>query len=609
MPERETRPPEPPETSAAPSETMPDVTETQPIAETTPAGPDPTEPPTEPSTHAPVETETDSAGKLTGLFRYDDEDRLIEETHYLENGKIDGALKTESCRDYTDDGQPGNYEETQYYEDGTSVRARLSVTDRRYRIEYDEQGREILREAKSLDGSVTEQRITREYAEDGSDRCTVTNEHILGDGRHVSEVTTYVDGVCREWITSTEGDDYTNYYVYDELGRRVRDESLSLDGFLLRTNQYEFFGDSSQYSRYYYSAWDAEANAYSETEYLYDENGTARQLSWKESDGRLETRKNNEKGEALLTELYYASGQIAGRRSYEYYADSDYFSRQSWTEWDEDGSVLQESVTTYYENGRTKRYQAKSSDGTSDISEYNEDGNQTLRACWKNGVLQYRTSWTYYPSAAVAVCDVVYEDFDEDGKLDQQVTEHFLEDGSFFSRDCVYGDGSAEYSEFKDGSQSLIRRFYPDGTLETYWYIGEDGISRQTDYYESGAVHYYREETGDLQLLYEAYTEAGILRRRETNQPDGFYEHVDFYPSSGLMARQDIKDASGTFCREFNEDGKIRTEVRHAPDEAGTYLGYTYWQYFEEGGVKKVRISVFDSNNTLISETVENVAD
>ena len=609
-------PPAVPETTAPEPETTVDHPQggTGPATETTEP---PTEPPTEPSTHAPVETETDSEGRLSALRRYDENDRLIEETVYRESGKTDytavfeyydnGAKKSESRQDYDENGLAGRYERIEYHEDGESVRLKLTRSDQEYRYEYDAQGREIRRETRSLDGTQLTRRVTHEYAGESSDDYVYTEDYLLSDGRMVHSVSKYEGGQCRENTSTVEGDSFSRQVLYDELGRCVRDSKFAADGFLFSSNEYDYYGDGSQYSRYYYAEWNEEFSAYRESEYFYSEDGTAVDLTWKDADGSLEHHENDEKGRPLLIETFYANGQPKAHTERSYHASTGEYAEEQVYEWDEDGSFLQESITIYYENGNEKSFYLKNKKGDEYYQENNENRDQTFYTETKNGVLRYRDTREYHANGWIS--RHLSESFREDGQPDSLNEDYYLENGDLLSHRYVYDDGSSEYYEYKDDKTVLHRRFYPSGNLLSWWYPGEGGISYQYEYYESGQTYRYYEFGEESTILrYERYSEAGVLTESEINNPDGTYDQCRFSEETGLIYRQYLKDATGRYERTF-EKGRITREIRWAANEEGTYLGYTDWYYFEDGGVKKVRISIYDGNNDLVSETVEDDKD
>ena len=619
--EPETSPVQPPESMPETSPVIPETTAPEP--ETTVDHPqggtgpatETTVPPAEPSTHAAVETETDSEGRLRVLFRYDENDRLIEKTVYRKDGKTDsvisfeyydnGAKKSESCQDYDENGQAGQYRRIGYYADGKKL-LDLTRSDQEYRYEYDEQGRETLRQTMSLDGSQLIRRLTHEYAGESSDDYIVTSD-FLRDGLMEHQVTKFEGGQRREYSFSTEGEGFSTQILYDELGRCIKDSALREDGLLLSCNEYTYYGDSSEYSRYFYTRWFEEYEAYRETEYLYNEAGTAVELTWKGEDGICEHQKNNEQGCRILLERSYPNGSPELREEYSYFPDSDRYAETKRTEWYEDGSLNYEAVSTYYESGNEKTWYSVSGDGSETICEYLDGNLRTLYAEKKNGVVTYRDSREYHPDGGIA--RQTREHFTEDGQPDSLIEEYYQEDGALSSTRQVYESGSSYYAEFKNGQPVLIRHCYPDGTPSAYWYKGDDGISYQYEYYENGQTKVYFEQSDEIYLLYETYNENGVLIGRDVNTPDGFYDWREFSETSGIMFYQKLKDESGIYVRNFNEEGKITRENRYAPDAEGSYLGYTGWYYFEDGGVKKVRISVYDSSSNLVSETVEDDKD
>ena len=609
----ETLPVQPPETSPAVPESTEAIQETtvdHPQGGTGPAD-ETTEAPPVPSTHAAVETETGSQGHLSKLRRYDENDRLAEETAYREDGKPyytvryeyydDGAKKSESRQDYDENGLAGRYERIEYHEDGKSVRMQLTRSDQEYRYEYDARGRETLRQTMSLDGSELISRTRREYGgEDGDYVCTQDYRFPDGQKVHIEEI--YKNNSLRQMISSIEGDGFWTKTVYDELGRCIQHDKYAPDGFLLASNEYQYYGESDQYSRYYYAKWSEEFGAYSETIYLYDEAGTPIHTTWREADGSREHHQNNAEGYEILRECFYPGDVPQQSIEYSYFPGSGQFSETTRTEWNEDGSFNYKITTTYYESGFKKSWHDVSGDGTVTYAEYLDGDLRTLYTVTKNGVLTSRESRAYHPDGSIA--RITREQFTEDGQPASLTEECYQENGDPASTRYVYVDGSSFYTEYKGGTSVLVRRWYPDGTLASYWYIDDEGISHQYSYYENGQPELHFEENGDIYLLYETYAESGALISRSTRTLDGFYEYCNFSETSGLMYYQKLKDATGIYVRNF-EEGKPTREVRYAPDADGSYLGYTDWFYFEEGGVRKVRISVYDSSNTLVSETEE----
>ena len=154
---------------------------------------------------------------------------------------------------------------------------------------------------------------------------------------------------------------------------------------------------------------------------------------------------------------------------------------------------------------------------------------------------------------------------------------------------------------YEDGRTRLVQEYYSNGTKRYEDVISEDGIEESTDWFENGAIKSHNVWKDGLQTLHETFQDNGNRYSLEIHRPDGTYT-TRRYDGEGRADYEDDYTSDTYYDRRFSE-GRMFLErrTRRADD---VYLGSTEWEYFEEGGVKKIRISENDENGVQTSQTV-----
>jgi hypothetical protein len=143
------------------------------------------------------------------------------------------------------------------------------------------------------------------------------------------------------------------------------------------------------------------------------------------------------------------------------------------------------------------------------------------------------------------------------------------------------------------------------GNTDSLWFLNEDGSATQKDFHPNGqlAAHYEWNAAGD-RVLFESFTKEGLRESYEATLEDGTVDERT-YDDNGLLWYQDLYTPEIYYDRRFSE-GRMFLERRSKNDEGYTYLGSTVYNYYEEGGVKKIRISENDQNGTMIDQKIVN---
>ena len=543
---------------------------------------------------------SDSDGKLLKTSEtYPGGQQLRYERTY-EYGENDRVLH-DVQQEWAEDGSLLALGDCIYYPDG-NVKLTTSIfrwkNDTRYTYEYDETGREIRYEAESLDGRYHCEAV-RTYSEDGY----VINMSSLENGETWQEVVrcdTEDRTIDHLWIRE---DGSTEYYLYDKQERVTEEEYKNADGFVTRTEKYEFFSeDSRQHSYSCEAVWEEENNGYYIVEDWYHEDGWI----WKDAivypDGSRFSSEANANGNTTVSDYWYPNGVHQSHSEHEYYEDTGWRAAYSEQAWNEDGTDNYLSQETYYPNGWTKTYYYVAPDKAIYHYEYDEYGNQVLYETGENGVITFSRKETYTADGSTKTF-VSEEHFNDDGSFSCRLEWTLYPNGqtAIFSR--IYDYGTETYREFyEDGSTKLNQEFFTDGTKSYEDIVSEDGSEDATYWHENGQVrtHLMWNADGD-QILSETFQENGSRINWDIRRPDGT-RTVRRYDGEGLLWYEDDYTEDTYYDRRFS-GGRMFLERRSRRSD-DVYLGCTEWEYFEEGGVKKIRISANDENSIMISQTV-----
>ena len=196
----------------------------------------------------------------------------------------------------------------------------------------------------------------------------------------------------------------------------------------------------------------------------------------------------------------------------------------------------------------------------------------------------------------------------EDGTLSDWKDEYYYADGSLKKKHYGSVGGWEETYEFReDGTEKLEIDINPAGTKVYEYVLSDDGSYEIRQWHDNGLLAVYRYSDAEgLHSLYEQYLDNGILYVRNENGPDGFVHYRTYDSGTGLLRFETlVKD--GIYHDRYYEEGRLVVDRRyHALADGGydVYLGNTVWEYFTEGGVKKIRISEDDEKGTTISQKV-----
>ena len=153
------------------------------------------------------------------------------------------------------------------------------------------------------------------------------------------------------------------------------------------------------------------------------------------------------------------------------------------------------------------------------------------------------------------------------------------------------------------GEITLEQHFYASLQIADEMIRHEDGSSSQKYWYENGSLDRRYEWNADgLKVLEEAFTEEGIRVRWTVRRPNGTSDERA-YGGDGLLVHQYEYTTDRLYDRTY-QNGRMIVERRSLRDDDHTYLGSTEWEYYEEDGVKKIRISESDPSGTMTGQKV-----
>ncbi len=527
--------------------------------------------------------------------------------HLTREFDAENRQTAEQFANWNEDGSLSTRGEYTYWPNGNTKTARLVPTwntDAEFFDEYDELGRKIYSEwnyaSTGIHGHSEEEyygdsnALLRSSTSDwDGDQLTVTEREYDKDGHEIRRQITNPDGSV--WLC-----------LYNEDGRPLHEENTSPDGVLLSLYEAEYYPGSSQVSHMTDKTWNEEDKGYDFSENWYSADGIQLREEKTFADGSGSSSEYNGNGDLLLSESRYPGGQKESRTENDYSAETGTHLRFSETLWSEDGTETYFAERTYYEETGLTHTSYNRSENHGYYSEFDTSGNRTVYREDKNGTIVYDSADT----------------FDENGKCTGGTYSVWSDDGSFVrsgeytnhpngevrTNYTKYADGSASYYEYAENGATLIEKtINPAGIVDRLYTVRENGSCSLYTYYEDGALATHTEwNADDLRIYYLYRLPNGNLYTYETAAPNGDRESRTF-DSDGLVKYQDLYVGDMYYDRRFTE-GRMFLERREkkASDGGYTYLGSTEYSYFEEGGVKKIRIYENNELGVQISSKVVN---
>ena len=297
-----------------------------------------------------------------------------------------------------------------------------------------------------------------------------------------------------------------------------------------------------------------------------------------------------------------------------------------------DGSLRSSSESAYYENGSIKSLEERAADGSSSLTQYDENGREILQQKKnKDGVTVSTVTQTYYEDGACA--SRITEKRDDKGAVKERTEELFYENGVTGSVEKTLSDGRRLrtgynsngirilYEEYDSSGQIRLRNrweYYDDGTIAI---TSEEAWNADGSYKSATAVQYstggaiverqtIREDQPD-RMISESFDENGRLLRRQETLLDGSFvssvENVYYTWADQLETTEEIwleNDATCILKRTFTEDGTpmqvfqqkadgttITTDMnedgkpaeRLIEDRYGGLIEKLTWEYYESG--------------------------
>ena len=540
---------------------------------------------------------------------------LLEES-YHENGQLsskevctydeNGVVTEKTYAEWLSDGSLNRCWEDTYWPDGSTKTERsiLSWTrDQENYYEYDEQGRTVLNEVRALDGSFTD-RSVMEYYPDSEQVMKQVDTSENSDGIQRNTYLYREDGSFSE-ITKVYRDGTSRHELYAEEGYCAKQENYDANGFLLRVEETEYYENSQVPRRTYWKSWEEDLNDYSWSETINDENWVMRKHSGTNYNGSSFVCEYDESGNETLADYWYANGQQESHYEYRYDENGQrIFEGERY--WDEDGSHERYYEDTYWPNGQRKTTHREDGDKIYEES-YNEQGKTVLRQEYTKTV-QIGSVEYVYAADGTSCTEYHRKSFAEDGTLFAWTDEYYYTDGSLQKKHYGSVEGWEETYEYrKDGTLKLEINVNMEG-VKVYEYVlyDDDGYVIR-EWHDNGLLRIYRKhDTAAGTDVYEQYLDDSTPYIRNVDGPGEFRDYRTYDTNIGMVRFQTlIKD--GIYHDRYYEEGRMTVDRRYTalPDGGyDTYLGNTVWEYFTEGGVKKIRISENDENGTMISQKV-----
>ena len=250
-----------------------------------------------------------------------------------------------------------------------------------------------------------------------------------------------------------------------------------------------------------------------------------------------------------------------------------------------DGSFLSSSETGYYENGQIKSREEQAADGTSDLTQYDENGRETLQEKRnKDGVRISSVTHTYYADGTCA--SRITEKRNDQSGIKGRTSETFYEDGVLSSVEKILSDGRRQRTQYNEkGIRTLFEEYDESGTLR---------VRDSWEFYENGKVYRTVEEAwkqdgsvkSRVDTRYSTYDALFDRRTISEDQPDReLYESFD---DSNRLLYKEITMLDGTFIRSFETVYYFRSNQVETEEEI--------WM---EGDARRSVKRTYDSDGTL----------
>ncbi len=251
--------------------------------------------------------------------------------------------------------------------------------------------------------------------------------------------------------------------------------------------------------------------------------------------------------------------------------------------WKTDGSLRSSSESAYYESGSIKSLEEQAADGSSTLTQYDENGREILlQKKNKDGAVVSAVTQTYYEDGACA--SRITEKRNDKGEVKERTEELFYENGVTGSVEKTLSDGRRLltgynsngirilYEEYDGSGQIRLRNrweYYDDGTVGM---TTEEAWNADGSYKSASAVQYgadgavvkrqtIKEDQPD-RMVSESFDENGRLLYREETLLDGSFvssvENVYYTWADQLETTEEIwleNDATCILKRTFAEDG------------------------------------------------------
>ena len=549
------------------------------------------------------ETRADGRTEREEYYRAGGQMSSHHEYYYDENGVLLG----DTYEEWQEDGSLNCSGTATYRPDGSKLTSRNIYSWNRgkeYYSEYDEQGHTVLTEEKALDGSSygrteweyypNSDQVSKEtYICQTADGQTESTELYRENGKLQEETEVYKDG------TSTHS-------WYDEDGNRIKWEEYSASAFLMRMEEQEYFENSTMRKRYYRKSWEEDLNDYYWAEEIYDEDGVTRKSSGSNYNGSTYVCEYDEHGWQTLADYWYVNGQQESHYEYQYSDETGVRIFEGERYWDEDGSNERYYEDTYWPDGQRKT-SLRESDGDVCRESYNEQGYTVLRQEYTKTVLTYQTEYVY--AADGTTCTEYHrKSWEADGSFAGWNDETYYPDETAKTKHWGDVGGWEEERAYReDGTCTLEISINPAGTKVYEYVLHESGSYVIREWHDNGLLKIYQKhDTAAGTDVYEQYLSDSTPYIRNIDGPGEFKDHRTYDTNIGMVRFQTLVK-EGIYHDCYYEEGRMIVDRRYTalPDGGyDTYLGNTVWEYFVDGGVKKIRISESDENGTTISQIV-----
>ena len=549
------------------------------------------------------EARADGRTEREEYYRANGQMSTQQEYYYDENGVLLG----DSYQEWLEDGSLNRCWTYTYRPDGSALTCREIYSWKRgteYYYEFDEQERNLLMEERALDGS-SYARTEWEYFENLDQASKKTYVRQTSDGQEESVTLFRENGLVQE-ATEVRKNGTSTHSWFDEEGRKIRQEEYTASNFLRRLEEQEFFENSTTLKRDYWKNWEEDLNDYSWSEDIYDEDGVRKKASGSNYDGSTYSCEYDKHGQVTLADYWYANGQQESHYEYQYSEESGERIFEGERYWDKDGSDERYYEDTYWPNGQRKT-SLREEDGNVTQLSYNEQGSILQRKEYTETVLTYQADYVY-AADGTSCTEYHRRSWDKEGNLSGWSDETYYADGKAKTKHWAdVGGWDEERAYREDGTCTLEISINSAGTKVYEYVLHDNGSYVIREWHDNGLLKIYQKhDTAAGTDVYEQYLDDSTPYIRNIDGPGEFSDHRTYDTNIGMVRFQTLVK-EGVYHDRYYEKGRMIVDRRYTalPDGGyDTYLGNTVWEYFEDGGVKKIRISESDEKGTTISQTV-----